>query len=65
MLLDIRSNLINSLLTFVDNKFTSSLIVWMLIHFYYKLVLVNIIALDAELMSNHVLTSGVSIVIGV
>ena len=57
--------LINSLLTFVDNKFTSSLIVWMLIHFYYKLVLVNIIALDAELMSNHVLTSGVSIVIGV
>ena len=55
--------LINLLLTFVDNKFTSSLIVWMLMHFYYKLVLVNIIALDAELMSNHVLTSGVSIVI--
>ena len=58
-------NLINSLLTFVDKKFTSSLIVWMLIHFYYKLALINIIALDAEMMSNHILTSGVSIVIGV
>ena len=55
--------LISSMLVFIDNKFTSSLIVWMLIHIYYKLALINIIALDAEMMSNHALTSGVSIVI--
>ena len=57
--------LISSLLVFIDNKFTSSLIVWMFIHFYYKLVLINVIALDLKMMRNHALTSGISIIITV
>ena len=38
---------------------------WIFIHLYYQLELINIIALDLMMMKNHPLVSGVSIIIAI
>ena len=47
----------------INNRFPSSLIVWVFIHLFYRLMLINIITLDLVMMRNHVFISFVSIVI--
>ena len=57
--------LINLLVNFINNKFPSSLIMWIFIHLFYQLELINIIALDLMMMKSHPLASGVSLIIAI
>ena len=57
--------LINLLANFINNTFPSSLIMWIFIHLYYQLELINIISLDIMMMRSHPLASGMSLIIAI
>ena len=46
----------------INNRFPGSLIVWVFIHLFYRLMLINIITLDLVMMRYHAFISCVSIV---
>ena len=51
-----------SIMNQINNRFPCSLIVWVFIHLFYRLMLINIITLDLVMMRNHAFISCVSIV---
>ena len=55
--------IVNRIISSVQYLFPSSLIAWVSIHLYYKLILINIVSLDLMMIRNHVLVSVTSIVI--
>ena len=55
--------IVGSIMNQINNRFPSSLIVWAFIHLFYRLMLINIIALDLVMVRSHAFISCVSIVI--
>ena len=65
-LLDIAKHkvqIVNKIVSLVHLLFPNTLIAWVLIHLYYKLILINIVSLDLMMIRNHTLMSIISIVI--
>ena len=54
--------IVGSIMNRINKRFSSSLIMWVFIHLFYRLMLINIITLDMAMMRNHVFISCVLIV---
>ena len=55
--------IISWIVNIINNIFPSSLIMWVFIHLFYRLMLINIITLDLVMMRSHLFISCVSITI--